>query len=78
MKKCENVINITPDRLLLPNYKGMKVVSQYTDEDQDYVILQCNRKADQACFSCCAIVCADCKLQHEDCEEEVKNVVSRL
>lgn len=77
MKKCENVINITPDRLLLPNYKGMKIISQYTDEDQDYVILQCCRKATQACFSCCAIVCEDCKLTHTDCEEEVKsNVVS--
>jgi hypothetical protein len=30
MKKCENVINITPDRLLLPSYKGMKIMSRNT------------------------------------------------
>ena len=79
MKKCENVINITPDRLLLPSYKGVKIVSQYTAEDQDYIILQCCKEADQACFSCCSIVCKECKYEHEECEEEVKNsVVSSL
>jgi hypothetical protein len=75
MKKCENVRKYEPYQLLTEAVKGMKMLSSFELEGKDWVIMQCCKKADKACFPCGAIVCDECRAEHKDCEQDVLSAV---
>lgn len=75
MKKCENVRKYEPYQLLTDEVKGMKLLSSFELEGKEWLVLQCCKSANRACFPCGAIVCDECKIEHSECDQ---NVLSAL
>jgi hypothetical protein len=71
MKKCENIRKYEPYQLLTDAVKGMKLLSNFELDGKEWLVMQCCKKASQACFPCGAIVCEECRPEHKDCDTSV-------
>jgi hypothetical protein len=75
MKKCENIRKYEPYQLLTDAVKGMKLLSNFQLDGKEWLVMQCCKKANKACFPCGAIVCEECRSEHKDCDKSVLSTV---